>query len=607
LFFLAYHLLFEVRFLLRRSVLVQLTGLYALGALICLPFFAPLAVELTRPVRSADLDESGWIRYSADLLAFISPSPFTPWGARLAPPYARTVLGTNTTEGTAYPGIVTLLVCIIGAAFLRRNAARRSISEARDPLRIVRPWFFIMLGTMLFSLGPVLKWLDQPVIYRLGDELQTNVTLPYALFQMLPFIDGTRTPGRFNLLAGLALGVTAAVILTRLLSLWERTGRRQMRLSGPLIFGLIAAMLIDSQLFFPAPTTPAVLPPFFESLASRTDIRAVFDVPWADNLAAKEATYLQTAHHKPLIAGHVVRTTPVDPAKLTMIEAAALGTMSDPAITLEQARAFLRDQGVDLIIAHLVALQPAQVAALEARFGPSVYQDAQYRVYDVPQTAASAPPLLATDSATGRAMYLAQAGLVALTGLGPAQTVTLDGRPFFAPTDAERVEVWLPAGFHGIGGALPARIGPPSATGEPPTRWVGATNFEGRITSRGVSATRSGAPPESLRVTLTWRAEADWSADSVADLRIFIHLLDSTGTLVAQADPTVQGPWRAGQILATTATVPLRGVGPGSYTLSTGWYRFSTKARLLIQPDPGADGPGSGTLDRIQLGKISIR
>ena len=43
------------------------------------------------------------------------------------------------------------------------------------------------------------------------DITESNVVLPWALFQNLPLISATRTPGRFNFMTGLALGVLAAL------------------------------------------------------------------------------------------------------------------------------------------------------------------------------------------------------------------------------------------------------------------------------------------------------------------------------------------------------------------------------------------------------------
>src|SRR5690606_35725165 len=98
------------------------------------------------------------------------------------PDYAWDVLGTNSAEGSAYLGLVA--VGLTALALWRRPAAR--------------VWLVVALGAMLFSLGPLLKWRDEPVVIHI-ETLDSYVTLLWAAFQNLPFIDATRTPGRFNL------------------------------------------------------------------------------------------------------------------------------------------------------------------------------------------------------------------------------------------------------------------------------------------------------------------------------------------------------------------------------------------------------------------------
>jgi hypothetical protein len=224
------------------------------------------------------------VRYSADLLGFVAPSPFTPWAAVIAPAFSRAVLGTNSFEGSAYLGVVAVVLAALALLKRRRTAG---------------VWLAIALGCMVFSLGPLLKWQDQPVIYTLG-EYRSNIVLPWALFQNLPLVSATRTPGRFNITTGLALGVLAGLGLDAVLS---RVGRRALRIA---IAGILAALtLVEYQLFFPFPTAPGALPAYFESLSRRNDIRAVFDVPWDDPLAQKAAPTGRPT--QALMAGYVSR------------------------------------------------------------------------------------------------------------------------------------------------------------------------------------------------------------------------------------------------------------------------------------------------------------
>src|SRR6185369_6001446 len=63
----------------------------------------------------------------------------------------------------------------------------------------------------------------------------------------------------------------------------------------------IALILFEYQFYWPFPTVSAEIPQAVTALAERTDIRAVFDIPWDNLIEAKYAMYLQTAHQHPLI------------------------------------------------------------------------------------------------------------------------------------------------------------------------------------------------------------------------------------------------------------------------------------------------------------------
>ncbi len=111
-----------------------------------------------------------------------------------------------------------------------------------------------------------------------------------------------------------------------------------------------------------------MLPGAVHALAGRDDLRAVFNIPWENTVAAKEALYLQTAHHKPMIAGHVTRSTPVDPAKLTLLQ-----TTLDPVL--------LDAAGADVVIVHKRYATPQQTAFVAEMLGTAYYEDAVLAIF----------------------------------------------------------------------------------------------------------------------------------------------------------------------------------------------------------------------------------
>jgi hypothetical protein len=91
------------------------------------------------------------------------------------------------------------------------------------------------------------------------------------------------------------------------------------------------------------------------------------------------------------------------------------------------------------------------------------------------------------------------------------------------------------------------------------------------------------APGETLNLVLYWQALRPMDLDYT----IFIHLLDEQGQLLAQQDgPPVQGRaptslWYPGETIKDSHSLTLDLSTPvGKYTLSIGWYHWSTGERL---------------------------
>lgn len=615
-----------------RALLVMLGG----GALLLLPFYWPLISEALAADRPAYLAEGGAVRYSADLLAFVSRSPFTPWAGE-TPDFSREVLGTNATEGAAYLGIAGAGLALIGALRWWRR---------------VLPWMIIVVGCMVFSLGPLLKWRDQPVTYRV-DGLESHIVLPWALFQDWPILNLTRTPGRFNITTGLALGVLAALGLATLLRAFSL---RRTRVGTATLLAVV--VVFEYQLFFPFLTTPAALPAYFLTLAGRADVRAVFDVPWDDPIAQKDALYQQTAHHRPLLAGYVTRGTSVDPARLALLSDAAIGRLHNPSLEPAQVRGLLRAHGADVIVYHRALLDWEPTLAHAARlFGPPVYRDEWRAIFEVPDQTAPVTGLPMTFAAQG--WWFGPDGTPWLTGdsalyvYAPAvadhewtiQLAPLTGpRTLRLSVDGGLARAWLidglaalrfylrlEPGFHTLrftlsGGCVqspadPACMLPAAADFAQPAAGcqpfageaVCVTAALGRIETtpagvmsyrrnpiplaaglslRGFRAPPMAAPGETLIVETIWHA----AQPLPEDYHLFVHVLDASGRLVEQYDGVPGGGafptrrWDTPQEWAETAVIPLPADLPGGrYRLFAGWYPFPDLTRLAVLSDaPGA-------------------
>ncbi|MBE2182758.1 MAG: hypothetical protein IAE89_04965 [Anaerolineae bacterium] len=536
---------------------------------------------------STYVDEGGAVRYSADLLAPVTPSFLHPLFS--AWEYTHRVLGVNIDEGAAYLGIVALLLAII----------------AVWKFRAARGWLLLAIIAFILSMGPLLKVFDQPVSFT-SDGLTSYVTLPGALLGKLPGLSVARTPGRFNFLLAMAIAAMAGYGAAWLVGKWRRAGNIAIAL-------LMLIVIFEYQTFWPLPTSPGVVPPAIIAISQRDDIRAVFNVPWNNLESAKSALYLQTGHEQALLAGQVTRATPVDPAKLTILE-----TTMNPAL--------LRDAGVDLLIVHRGQDDGALYARALENLGQPAYADENFAVFNVPETA-NTPQFQAVEMPIGageRALYLYAPHPMRLDITGIASGVgnirlSLNRQPanLFMVNGETALQAALPLseGYHTVRfsaePACPIHLPPASAcaveihsieaapgdafslvpvTLAAPDMRDPAIRLEAAFMPQGAEAGGE------LVIPLFW---SFLSAVGENDIR-FLHLLDAEGALIAQQDIPL-GLISAGEARADTAMLTLPDTLPeGDYQLSAGWYRYPEITPYCVLDDERCIG------SETQIGVIAI-
>ena len=103
-----------------------------------------------------------------------------------------------------------------------------------------------------------------------------------------------------------------------------------------------------------------------------------------------------------------------------------------------------------------------------------------------------------------------------------------------------------------------------------------------------------------VTITVYWRAER--APD--ADYTVFVHLLDSSGQIVAQADSPPQSGlyatsfWDAGEVIADPHPLAVpQDAPPGEYPIAVGLYSLATGQRLPV--DGGPDGA-------IEIGRLIV-
>jgi len=207
-----------------RERLVSLWRGTAILAVVWIVLSAPVLIPTLRDGNSGDYYQPGsepgvHQRFSADLLAYVTPSPL--WGPGKDPASA----GTNpdlqsfngSIEGTAYLGILPLLLAGVAAVSIRRRTHQ------------VVPWLIAFLAFAVLALGPHL-WVDSENTFSILG-VSFSVPLPYQLYEKLPFVSDRRAPVRMIVFASLALSVLSGIGLTSLMD----SVRRYWRIAVPLL------------------------------------------------------------------------------------------------------------------------------------------------------------------------------------------------------------------------------------------------------------------------------------------------------------------------------------------------------------------------------------
>jgi hypothetical protein len=132
-----------------------------------------------------------------------------------------------------------------------------------------------------------------------------------------------------------------------------------------------------------------------------------------------------------------------------------------------------------------------------------------------------------------------------------------------------------------------------------------AVNLGDRVTFLGYDLAPLVLAGEDLPVTLYWQAQREMEED----YKVFLHMYDSDGSIVAQQDripglgarPTTT--WEREEIVADRFLVPIDPATPaGAYRLAIGLYDGQTGKRLA------AFGPDGQRLegDRILLDRVEV-
>jgi hypothetical protein len=260
------------------------TALLPVGAVVVAPYCAWLVRQPAGDTAVApSLAQVN--QFSADILAFLVPSPLHPlWGSLTAPLYAR--FSGNLFEQTVYLGY--LVLAFAGLAFARRR------QQAGVWALSVTVFAVLSLGALLHVGG---KWNFDI------EGVPITFPLPGLLLQFLPGLGALRALSRFTVIVMLSLAVLAGLGVAALRD-HPKVRARPLVVSG--VGAVVALAILIEYLCIPLPVLPTEMPRVFEAMAAETGPRgSLLDVPLDARIAKYQ--YFQTAHHKPLISGHVPR------------------------------------------------------------------------------------------------------------------------------------------------------------------------------------------------------------------------------------------------------------------------------------------------------------
>jgi len=538
-------------------------------------------------------DAGGSVAYSIDLLAPLTPSFNHPLWGNLD--YTHRILGVNLVEGSTYIGLIAGVLALIG--LWRVNSSRW--------------WLLPLLICWVTALGPLLKVFDQPLSISTGGYA-SFIPLPWALVADLPGIELARTPGRFNFVIALIMAVLAGYGVQAFWAFRKdfATSTRYALGRGVVVSLLTVLIVFDFQSYWPLPTYDASLPQVVADLRDREDIRAVFDIPVDNLLAAKDALWLQTAHAQPLIAGQVTRQTPVSAAKLALLEA----TLS-PAL--------LTTVGADVVILHR-HYDPS--AALYQRaseaLGTPFYEDAHLALFNVPTSGTESPARLfampVTNDQRTWHLYAPEAGwfqipqteLVAPRSIQATwadEPFSIQQEPFDGGYRLSAPLLPVPAaGFYTLTFSLEPTCLITTAPLSCPT-WpegnpglitdgffIPQPTAEPVAFANGVTLVNALVSSTENAIGLWWDFEAALPAESIR----FIKILDADGTQVAGWDFAL--PAAIGRV-ADRVEIPAGTlVADQTYRVCVGWYTLPDVRRFPVLTPVNGSPDGLACIAEIQ-------
>ena len=246
--------------------------------------------------------------YSADVLDLV-----VPWSQAAA-----------TGPGEAYAGLLLLIIACGTSVF------------CRDSVR--RPWAIMAAIFLFISLGPTLQ---------IGGHKFLRGLMPERwLFEIVPYLNMSRSPVRFMILAQLCLAVMAAQgVSAWLQSAREWSGRIWSRAIPVITVLAVTLLLVWEYNAGGIGLTSMTVPDVYGEIAADPSIKVICDLPVSDKLQIGNwYMYWQTIHGRKAVNGYLTR-----PSKSAHTLTDRIKEWRDYGPERMQE---LRDAGIDAVVYH---------------------------------------------------------------------------------------------------------------------------------------------------------------------------------------------------------------------------------------------------------------
>ncbi len=285
LFFSLFFLYFTSRKIIAsKQYLTNFAVFLILSALLTLPFASPMILSQTNNKMSSP-EVGDAIQYSADVLSYITPSPFnTLFGEFINNDLFYSFSG-NYEESTAYLGIFEIVFIIYFLIIFGKKFNKIVIENIY--------WIILSLLFFILSLGPLLK---------IGGHVFQLILPYYFLFNYAPFFNFIKEPVRMSIFVMLFIAIIFSVFLKACLS--QKKSRVNM------ILLLIILIITAERATLPYKIKKIEIPSFYNKISEEKNDYAILDLP-TNTQWLQQSTYnfYQATHKKKIIVGAIGYTS----------------------------------------------------------------------------------------------------------------------------------------------------------------------------------------------------------------------------------------------------------------------------------------------------------